>query len=53
MVGDSTHDIEAGKTAGLCTCAVTYGYRPAEVLEKMAPDFMIGAFGALLELTLV
>ena len=52
MVGDSTHDIEAGKAAGLHTCAVTYGYRPAEVLKEAKPEFMIGAFAELLELPL-
>ena len=52
MVGDSTHDMEAGKAAGLHTCAVTYGYRPAEVLKEAKPEFMIGAFAELLELPL-
>ena len=52
IVGDSTHDIEAGKAAGLRTCAVTYGYRPAEVLKEAGPDFMIGAFSELLRLPL-
>ncbi|MCB0471775.1 MAG: HAD-IA family hydrolase [Flavobacteriaceae bacterium] len=41
MVGDSTHDIEAGKRAGTLTCAVTYGYRPLAVLREAGPDFMI------------
>ena len=50
MVGDSTHDMEAGKAAGMLTCAVTYGYRPAEVLKKMSPDLMIEAFPDLMKL---
>lgn len=50
MAGDSTHDMEAGKAAGLQTCAVTYGYRPAEVLQKAGPDYMIRSFSGLLEL---
>lgn len=50
MVGDSTHDMEAGKAAGLHTCAVTYGYRPAGALKEAKPDCMIGAFAELLEL---
>ncbi|MCB0549409.1 MAG: HAD-IA family hydrolase [Phaeodactylibacter sp.] len=49
MIGDSTHDLEAGKAAGLYTCAVTYGYRPADVLLKMRPDYVIGSFAELLE----
>lgn len=50
MVGDSTHDMEAGRAAGLRTCAVTYGYRPAETLKEMKPDLMIGAFAELMAL---
>ena len=50
MVGDSTHDIEAAKAAGLHSCAVTYGYRPAGLLAESRPDFMIGHFGDLLKL---
>ena len=44
ILGDSTHDIEAGQAAGLRTGAVTYGYRPAEALAAAGPDFMIGRF---------
>lgn len=52
MAGDSTHDMEAGRAAGLRTCAVTYGYRPAGMLKEMSPDFMIGSFTELLDLPL-
>lgn len=41
MVGDSTHDIEAGKRAGTYTCGVSYGYRPLSVLKNTTPDFLI------------
>lgn len=41
MVGDSTHDIQAGKGAGVMTCAVTYGYRDEKVLAKESPDLLI------------
>ncbi len=34
MVGDSELDILAGKNAGILTIAVTYGYRPAELLKE-------------------
>ncbi len=33
MVGDSTHDLEAGKAAGVITVAALYGYRDAHVLN--------------------
>jgi phosphoglycolate phosphatase len=32
IVGDSNYDIDAGKAAGIMTIAVTYGYRPREVI---------------------
>lgn len=41
MIGDSTHDIHAGKNAKVNTCAVTYGYRNRNILEKESPDFII------------
>lgn len=39
IVGDSNYDIEAGKTAGVKTVAVTYGYRPRESLAEA--DYII------------
>ncbi|MEQ8705279.1 MAG: HAD-IA family hydrolase [Phaeodactylibacter sp.] len=50
MVGDSTHDIEAAKAAGMYTCAVTYGYRPRAVLAEEAPDYFVDQFPELLDL---
>lgn len=41
MVGDSTHDIHAGKRAGVMTCAVTYGYRDEKILANESPDYLI------------
>lgn len=41
MVGDSAADMEAGKRAGVKTCAVTYGYGAREDLEKWKPDYWI------------
>ncbi|MEW6702491.1 MAG: HAD-IA family hydrolase [Bacteroidota bacterium] len=41
MVGDSELDIQCGKNAGAKTCAVTYGYRTKNELEKSSPDFLI------------
>ena len=41
IVGDSEMDVQCGKNAGVKTCAVTYGYRTTEELEKSQPDFLI------------
>lgn len=50
MVGDSTHDIEAARAAGLRTCAVTYGYRSAADLAAARPDFTINTLPELQQL---
>lgn len=41
IVGDSELDVQCGKSAGAKTCAVTYGYRTKEELQKSEPDFLI------------
>ena len=41
MVGDSDLDIQAGKRAGVTTCAVTWGFRSRELLERFNPDLII------------
>ena len=41
IVGDSEMDIQCGKNTGAKTCAVTYGYRTKEELQKSEPDFMV------------
>ncbi|MDP2036516.1 MAG: HAD-IA family hydrolase [Ignavibacteria bacterium] len=41
IVGDTEMDIECGKGAKSKTCAVTYGYRTKEFLQKQLPDFLI------------
>lgn len=38
MVGDTTHDVGAGKAAGLRTFAVTWGTHDADTLAAAAPD---------------
>jgi len=43
MVGDSELDIEAGRAAGVATCAVGWGFRPAWLLKEYCPDFLVGA----------
>jgi 2-phosphoglycolate phosphatase len=42
MVGDSELDIQSAKAAGVDTCAVTYGFRPAWFLKSFRPDFLVG-----------
>jgi HAD superfamily hydrolase (TIGR01509 family) len=42
FVGDSQADMEAGRRAGVKTCAVTYGYGTREALARFEPDYWIG-----------
>lgn len=49
LVGDTVADIEAAREAGVRAVAVTWGYDPAEVLEKAAPDALIREPAALLD----
>jgi phosphoglycolate phosphatase len=48
IVGDSNFDIEAGKAAGIKTIAVTYGYRPLDLLK--GADFIINRMDELLDI---
>ena len=41
LVGDAPADIEAGRRAGVRTCAVRYGYGDPAQLERAQPDFTI------------
>lgn len=41
IVGDGSTDMQAGKAAGILTCAVTYGYRNRKELETFKPDFFL------------
>lgn len=41
MVGDAPADMEAGRRAGIKTCAVRYGYGNPEEMAKWTPDFWI------------
>jgi HAD superfamily hydrolase (TIGR01549 family) len=41
MVGDSAPDMEAGRRAGVATCAVRYGYGDPEHLAKLQPDYWV------------
>ena len=41
MVGDSPADMEAGRRAGVKTCAVRYGYGNPEELARFEPDYWV------------
>lgn len=48
IVGDSNYDVDAGKAAGVTTVAVTYGYKPVEMIRHA--DYIIDSMGGLLAL---
>jgi phosphoglycolate phosphatase len=50
MVGDTPADIQAGKAAGIMTCAASYGFGMREELLQCAPDYVIDNFGELVDL---
>lgn len=41
FVGDSPGDIMTGRSAGMRTVAVTWGYRPRDLLVDQRPDLMV------------
>jgi phosphoglycolate phosphatase len=41
LIGDSAADMEAGKRAGVRTCAVRWGYGDPEEMAKWSPDYWI------------
>jgi len=41
LVGDAAPDMEAGRRAGVATCAVTYGYGNHEAMRRHQPDYWI------------
>ena len=47
MVGDSPADMEAGKRAGVKTCAVRYGYGKPGQLARLEPDYWVDDLRAL------
>lgn len=48
MVGDSRHDMAAGKAAGFATAALTYGYNHGEPISESAPDALLDSLSELL-----
>lgn len=47
IIGDTTHEIETGKGAGLKTAGVTWGIHSEERLWTAKPDFIIRDIGEL------
>ena len=47
FIGDSPHDIEAGKRAGVATIGVTWGPYTRKVVESAQPDLVISSFDEL------
>jgi phosphoglycolate phosphatase-like HAD superfamily hydrolase len=47
MVGDTPADMEAGRRAGVKTCAVRYGYGDPEKMARHDPDFWVDDLRAL------
>ena len=41
MVGDTPADVEAGRRAGMRTCAVAWGYGDREAVQRAGPDHWI------------
>lgn len=50
FVGDSAHDIESGRAAGVATAAVTWGPFERELLEAAGPSRWVGSPRELLDL---
>ncbi|UOQ94354.1 pyrophosphatase PpaX [Halobacillus shinanisalinarum] len=50
MVGDSTHDIEAGKNAGTKTAGVAWTVKGSAVLDELNPDYMLTNMRDLLDI---
>jgi len=48
MVGDTDSDMLAGESAGVATCAVTYGSLSERELKALEPDFIIRSFPEIL-----
>jgi phosphoglycolate phosphatase len=41
MIGDTVFDMRMGHAAGTDTCAVTYGYHPADELQAEEPTYLV------------
>jgi phosphoglycolate phosphatase len=50
FIGDSAADMDAGRRAGVKTCAVRYGYGKAEDLARFTPDYWVDDLRELAQL---
>lgn len=50
MVGDSHHDILAGKNAGTYTAGVSWSVKGEDYLQSYKPDYMLGNMADLLQI---
>jgi len=41
FIGDTNHEIESGKQAGVKTIAVTWGFYPEDRLKALSPDYLV------------
>jgi len=48
IIGDTEVDVRCGKNAKTKTCAVTWGYRSKNILEKENPDYIVEKISELL-----
>src|SRR5690606_20234090 len=50
FVGDARSDVRNGKSAGVKTVAVTWGFHSREALEQESPDFIVDSPNQLLSI---
>ena len=49
IIGDTTVDIDAGRSCGMKTIGVSYGWTKLEEMKKENPDFLVESPGGLAE----
>lgn len=47
MIGDTSHDLEMARSAGVDAVAVAYGAHPGEALRALAPRAVVASVGEL------
>ncbi len=50
IIGDTEIDIEAGKSAGILTCGVLFGFGEPDLVRDAAPDFLVNESRELLDI---
>lgn len=50
MVGDNSHDIEAGKNAGTKTAAVSWAIKGTEYITALQPDYILSSMNDLINI---